>query len=126
MEIKEYIRDYYEENKDDLEISLYQPLFDLINRDRPKTNGESVDFENFSVLELSYDYIMIAAGGDSQEPVKFEMVLLDGAIKTNIIDSSFEDGMEDITFLSELFNVRNSVYDEWEDLANNLFDKINL
>ena len=128
MTLKEYVRNYYEENQEILttEEELYEPLMVLITKDRPQTNtGEPVDFENFEVLEMTDDKIIVCSGGDWQDPTKFEMTLVDEKIKINVIDYTFEEGMDDIIFLSELFGIINSVYDDWYYLAINLFDVTN-
>lgn len=126
MTLKEYVRNHYEENQEVLTRNgeLFPPLLNIIDEDAPLTeDGDKVVFENIGIIDMTDDKFIINGGGDWQKPTKFEMTLVDGEIKTKYIDSTFNEGMDCIIFLSELFGIMNSVYDEWEDLAINLFDE---
>ena len=123
--LKQYVADYYEEFYEVMidKEKLYVLLQDLVSYDKPVSDkGEDISFENFSVLSMTDDKIVACAGGDWQTPIKFEITLVNDSIKTKIIGNTFEEGMDDIIFLSELFGIINSVYDDWYYLAKNLFE----
>jgi len=132
MTFKELLRKETIKNSKEIMYSeeLYEPLYDLIDKSNLKTftndennrKEEEIDFENFSVLELNEDNIVICAGGDWQEPIKFELFLDNDNIKTKILEHNvYDEGIYDEEYLSMLFNDdKKNDFEHWVDYLKDL------
>lgn len=66
--------------------------------------AESVDLENWSIISLDDDKMIMSASGDWQTPVTFTLITTDGDTLTaiNLEYDKFEDGMTERDILSVL------------------------
>ena len=121
LSLKIYLREKYIESIEEIleEEEIYEPLWNTFWNSRPKTdNGEDIDIENFEILSMNEDEIIMCAGGDWQTPVKFK-IYLDNEIKTEkISDADFCDGngrnISEDNFIEFLFDVDLSDSDWYE------------
>ena len=66
---------------------------------------EPLDIENFSVVELKENFVLICAGGDWQEPQQVKITLHNGEPIAEIVDEGWNSGMSDSEFLKDLFDI---------------------
>jgi len=110
MNLKEYLRKEYENEMSDILYSeeVYDPLFNSFWNNRPLTDkDEEIDIENFEILSISENEIVMCGGGDWQNPVKFKIFLEKNEVKTKKISDSFEEGDIDANdFIEFLFDIK--------------------
>lgn len=56
-------------------------------------NQECIDFENFEVISIKPDKMVVCAGGDWQEPLTFTLVVNGDKLKATDIVAGYKDGL---------------------------------
>lgn len=84
-------------NEDNQSFEGYDP-YELVIEGEIMTetedgHKEGIDFENFNIISITPDKMVVSAGGDWQEPVTFTLVPNGDALKVTDIVAGFEDGM---------------------------------
>ncbi len=83
----------------------YDP-YDLRFRDWPKVNEdgheEDLDMENHEIISLTDDKLTMCAGGDWQDPLTFDVVMLNGRLTVVNVRPGFERGMDPDEFKKKL------------------------
>ncbi len=89
MNFKETLRSAIINDENDLDI------YSLGAENWPKDDeGEEQDLENWEIISITDDKMVMCCGGDWQDPMTFSIVLIDGKLTvTDIKKGEFEDGM---------------------------------
>jgi len=118
--IKKLVKKQYINNIDEIleEEELYEPLLDMFMHIRPQTKeGEKMVFENFEVLDITDNEIIMCGGGDWQTPVKFSMYIENSEIRIKKISNTFEESKySDDEIISKIFDVE---IDDWYEYFEN-------
>jgi len=123
LNIKSYLKDIYIKYVDYVieNDALWEPLWSTFEDILPTVtdedgDDEELDLENFEVLEVTEDEVVMCAGGDWQTPVEFEISLKNNNIVLNELSNEFDDGMSFFEFIVEIFDgdTKNIAYKKYE------------
>lgn len=76
-------------------IEIYDLQDHVINWPEVEYDGdtEALDLENWEILSLNEDKMVMTAGGDWQEPITFTLTAEDGKLRVSDITAGFKDGL---------------------------------
>jgi hypothetical protein len=112
MNVKDYLKNLVENGIDFYDLPYELEVENWPDVEDEDGNKESLDMENFEWLSIDDDQMVIACGGDWQDPQTLTIKMVNGELTVVETEDGFSSGISEEEFYAELGIENEDYYDD--------------